>query len=511
MIIHGQEVTGPLRLSADVCIIGSGCGGGAAAKVLAEAGKRVVLVEEGGAYAPTDLQPSAEWAYPHLYQERGGLATEDLAVTVLAGRCLGGSSTINWTTSLRTPEFVLDHWARANGVVGFSAAELSPTFDHVERYINVHTEPDHRHNRQNSIILKGAAALGYKARATGRNVKECVELGVCGYGCTADAKMSVDVTYIADAVKAGATIHADCRADRIESAGAVRRVIGSVIDRDTRVPRHPFTIEAPLVIVAGSAVASPLILQRSGLGTSDHLGKHLTFHLTCAVAGVYDDVQDPWKGIPQSAMCDEFLNKNGDGSGFWVEAVPLDPVLAGMGLPESGPSHREWMEKMRHLAVSIVLVKESDSEGTVRGSDAGRPLMSYDRGPRDRASLRQALAEAARIHFAAGAREVITLHARRTVIPSVGEIDAVLDAASWDDNEISLYSAHPLGTCRMGEDPRAAVVNSRGKVHGAHGVFVIDGSTLPSSLGVNPQITILAVAERNAEWIAENWSAAVNA
>ncbi|MCU0453203.1 MAG: GMC family oxidoreductase [Bacteroidetes bacterium] len=509
MIVHGHEITSPLRISADVCIIGSGCGGGAAAKVLAEAGKRVVVLEEGGAYAPSEFPSSGEQAYTELYQERGGLATEDLAVTVLVGRTVGGSSTINWTTSLRTPEFVLDDWTRSKNVVGFSSAELEPYFARVERYLNIHPEPDHRHNRQNSIILKGAAALGYRAKSTGRNVRDCVELGVCGYGCTAGAKMSVDVTYIADAVKAGATVHADCRADHIESAGASRLVHGSVLDRASRAPRLPFTIEAPLVIVAGSAVASPLILRRSGLGNNDHLGRHLTFHLTCAVAGVYDEVQDPWKGIPQSAMCDEFLNKNGDGSGFWVEAVPLDPILAAMGLPGFGAPHRELMEKMRHLAVSIMLVKESDSEGAVRASDAGRPLLTYDRGPRDRATLRQALAEAARIHFAAGAREVLTLHTRRTLIPSVGEVERVLDNAAWDDNEISLYSAHPLGTCRMGEDPRASVVNSRGNVHGAPGVFVVDGSVLPTPLGVNPQVTILAVAEKNAQWIAENWSSAV--
>lgn len=510
MIVHGSEITAPLRIAADVCVIGSGCGGAAAAKILAQAGKRVIVLEEGGAYEPSEFQASGEWAYTNLYQHRGGLATEDLGVTVLAGRCLGGSSTVNWTTTLRTPEFVLDFWQKDRGVSGASMRELDPYFSRVERYLNVHEEPVGRHNRQNSIILDGARTLGYRASANGRNVRDCVELGVCGYGCPTGAKLSADVTYIADAVAAGATVHADCRADRIESAGNMKRVVGSVLDRATRSPRWPFTIEASLVVVAGSAISSPLLLERSGLGGgNDHRGRHLTFHLTCAVAGLYDTVQNAWKGIPQSAMCDEFLNKKGDGGGYWVEAVPLDSILIAMALPGFGQPHREMMSLLPNLAASIVLVKEIDSEGRVRMNDEGRPVLSYDRGPRDRQAMREAIATAARIHFAAGAREVHTLHARSTVLKPDDDIDRILAEASWETNDVSLYSAHPLGTCRMGDDPLAAVVDSRGKVHGASGVFVIDGSVLPSSLGVNPQLTILAVSEQHAEWIADNWKTVI--
>ena len=511
MIVHGSEITSPFRIAADVCVIGSGCGGGAAAKILAQSGKRVVVLEEGGAYTPSDYQPSGEWAYTNLYQNRGGLATEDLGVTVLAGRCLGGSSAVNWTTSLRTPDFVLEAWQKDRGVVGKSMHDLEPYYARVEQYLNIHTEPEGRHNRQNSLILTGARALGYRAEATGRNVRDCIELGVCGYGCPTGSKQSVDVTYIPDAVSAGATVHADCRADRIERAGGVNRVVGSVLDRESRSPRVPFTVEAPLVVVAGSAISSPLLLERSGLGVqNEHLGRHLTLHLTSAVAGVYDTVQEAWKGIPQSAICDEFLHKPEGGGGYWLEAVPFDTILMSMALPGFGIPHRETMALLPYLAATIVLVKDSDSEGRVRMNDEGRPLLSYDRGPRDRGAMRNAIATAARIQFAAGAREVYTLHARRTVLKPTDDIDKVLADASWDTNEIGLYSAHPLGTCRMGADPRASVVDCNGKVHGASGVFVIDGSVLPTSLGVNPQVTILAVSEHNSEWIADNWTTAIS-
>lgn len=511
MIIPGSDITTPFRASADVCIIGSGCGGGATAKVLAEAGKSVIVLEEGGYYAPSDLRPGEEWGFTNLYQQRGGLATEDLAVTVLSGRAVGGSSLINWTTSLRTPEFVLNFWAKHRRVSGHGMKDLEPYFERVERYLNVHAEPDERHNHQNRIILEGAQKLGYRSGANGRNVDNCAGLGLCGLGCPIGAKKSVDLTYLADAVKAGATIHADCRADRIIQANGKRTVVGSVLDRATRKPRTHFEIEASVVIVAGSSILSPLILQRSGIAVNNgHLGRHLTFHLTSAVVGEFEEPQYPWKGIPQSAFCNEFVNRNGDGGGFWMEAAPVGPALAASGFPGFGASHRSIVSSFAHFGVTIILVKEIDSEGAVHGSDLGRPVISYDRGPRDTAYLRQALAEAARIQFAAGAKVVRTLHARPVVMNNPGEIDAALARAGWGNNELSLYSAHPLGTVRMGDDPRGSVVNSHGKVHGADGVFVIDGSVLPSSLGVNPQITILSIATQNAEWLADHWASAAH-
>ena len=504
MIVQGKDISQSVRESADVCVIGSGCGGGATAKVLSAAGKKVIVVEEGGYFGPQDFQQSEEWAFTNLYQQRAGLATDDLGVTVLQGRCVGGSSTVNWTTSLRTPEFVLDFWKTERGLRDLSAKDLEPYFARVEGYLNIHQETNDRHNRQNRIILEGAGKLGYRSASNGRNVDGCLQLGVCGFGCPAGAKKSVDVTYIADAVAAGATVLSDARAERIEIDGGLKRVTGNILERSTRKPKTTFAIEAPTVVVAGSAVQSPVLLERSGLGgASGHLGKHLTFHLTSAVIGIYDSPQHSWKGIPQSAMCDEFLNANGDSGGFWIEAVPVGPVLAALAFPGFGREHRSIMQKLSYTAASIVLVKEIDSEGSVRSNDNGRPELTYERGPRDREYMKQGLAAAARIHFAAGARNVMTLHTRPTVFTSPDVIENDLGKAEWGTNDLSLYSAHPLGTCRMGEDARTSVVSSRGEVHGAPGIFVVDGSVMPSSLGVNPQVTILAISERNAERIAE--------
>ncbi len=506
MIIESKNITGPVRETADVCIIGSGCGGGASAKILAGAGKKVIVVEEGGYFRTADFQPTEEYAFSNLYRQRAGQATDNLAVTVLQGRCIGGSSTVNWTTSLRTPEFVLDHWARDFGVEGMSAVDLDPYFSRVERYLNVHVEPEENHNLQNRILLDGARKLGYRAKANGRNTKDCAKIGACGFGCPIGAKMSVDVTYIPDASRAGATIFSGLRADKIEVAGTLKRVRGSVLDPSSHAARFEFVIEAPVVIVSASAISSPVLLLKSELANSSgQVGRNLTFHLTSALLGIFDHPMGPSQGIPQSALCDEFLNKNGDAGGFWMEAVPATPALAALAIPGFGSDHRSLMRQYPSIGASIVLVKEIDSEGRVTVNDYGRPSISYDIGKRDLEYLKQGIRATAEVQFAAGAKEVLTLHAKKTSFRSVDAIDKTLARADWGSNEIALYSAHPLGTCRMGRDPRHSVVDSHCQTHDVKGLFVIDGSITPTSLGVNPQITILSVAEKNAEWIAENF------
>lgn len=507
MIVQSSEITKPVRESADVCIIGSGCGGGASAKILAQAGKKVIVVEEGGYYRTRDFQSTEEFAFTNLYRQRAGQATDNLAVTVLQGKCVGGSSTVNWTTSLRTPEFVLERWAKDFGVKGMGMEDLDPYFERIERYLNIHVEPDENHNLQNRIILDGAKKLGYRAKASGRNTRDCAKIGACGLGCPVGAKLSVDVTYIPDAVEAGATVFAGFRADTIEVNGPRKKVIGTIIDRATQKPKSDFVIEAPVVVVSASSIVSPLLLLKSKLANSSgHVGEHLTFHLTTALLGIFDHPMDPSSGIPQSALCDEFLNKNGDGGGFWMEAVPATPTLAALAIPGFGAKHRGLMDQYRNLGATILLVKEIDSEGRVTANDYGRPSITYDLGAKDLEYLKQGLKATAEIQFAAGAKEVITLHARKTSFKSVDEIDSRLSDAAWGTNEIALYSAHPLGTCRMGGNARNSVVDSHCQTHDVKGLFVIDGSVTPTSLGVNPQVTLLAIAEKSAEWIAENFS-----
>jgi choline dehydrogenase-like flavoprotein len=441
-----------------------------------------------------------------LYQQRAAQATDDLSVTVLQGRCVGGSSTVNWTTSLRTPDFVLEAWRRGHGVRGLSSKELEPYFEHVEGYLNIHEEPFGNHNPNNRLILDGAKQLGYRAQAVGRNTKDCQKAGACGLGCPFDAKKDVATTYVPDAVAAGATIFPNFRANRIEVRGRTKRVTGIVFDEQTQKVRTDFVVEAPVVIVSASAINSPVLLLKSDLANSSgELGKNLTFHLTSAVLGLFDKVMYGAGGIPQSAMCDEFLNKNGDGGGFWLEAVPIYPALAGLALPGFGSAHRDMMRAYPHIGATIVLVKEIESSGRVTVNDEGRAVISYSLRGKDLGYLKQGLEVAARVQFAAGAKKVMTLHARPTEFQSPADITGKLAAADWGKNELAMFSAHPLGTCRMGGDPKRSVVDSNCQAHDVKGLFVIDGSVLPTSLGVNPQVTILSVAEKSAVWLADHF------
>lgn len=491
------------KISADVCIIGSGCGGGVCAKVLAEAGMKVVLVEEGGYFKTEDFNQREDDVYRKMYRHRAGLATDDLSFTILMGKTVGGTTTINWTTSLRTPRFVLDHWANDLHLEQYSYKELLPYFEKVERYLNIHPEPDERHNENNRIVYDGARALGFHAESTGRNVDGCIQCGFCGLGCSYDVKLSVNLTYIPDAGKAGAQIIPRARAERVTVNGKSKTVEGLLLDKQSNAIAGSFSINAPIVIVAASAIHTPVLLLKSKLANANgKVGTTLTLHPTTAVLGLFDRIIDPGYGIPQSAVCDEFMNYRNDGGGYWIEAVPVHPALAAISLPEFGQKHRAIMEHYRNLGASIVLVKDTDSYGSVKVNEYGRPKIDYMLGDRDRKYVQEGLETAARIHFAAGAREVGTLHVRKTVFGSPDEISLKLSTARYGPNEIVMYSAHPLSSCRMGVDPRTSVVGPDGESHEVPGLYLCDGSIVPTSLGVNPQLTLFAIAEMIAEGIA---------
>lgn len=508
-LVEGARLGAETRVTADVCVIGTGAGGAVAAARLAAAGYDVVVLEEGGWWRGEDFTEDEAAMTARLYADGGARATEDLAVSLVQGRSVGGGTTINWMIMLRTPAWVLDEWAAEHGAVGMRADDLAPVFERVEDETHTRTVPDDAHSPANRALLDGARALGWSHAPARINAKGCVRSGFCGLGCRYDAKQGTAATYVPAALASGARLFTDVRAERVEIAerggrAPLKRVHAAVIDRTAGAPRGRLVVESPVVVVAAGAVGTPALLQRSGLGGGG-VGRYLRLHPTTVVSGIYDREMYAGAGIPLSSLCDEFIRTGPGGYGFWIESPPLYPSITAAAMPGFGRRHREAMEMLPRMAPFIVLARDGAekavSQGTVDLDRSGRVRIRYRQGRGEWDRMLRGIKAAARIHFAAGAAEVRTLHAHECRIGSPGQI-GIVDRLPYGPNLLGTLSAHVNGTCRIGTDPETGGCTPDGERHGVPGLYVADGSLLPTAPGVNPQETIMALAHVIAERIA---------
>lgn len=495
-----------VTLTPDFCVIGSGAGGSVAAAVLAQAGARVVILEEGGHHTKRDFEMQEAWAYPTLYQEHGNRATDDLSIIILQGRAVGGGTTINWTSSFRTPERTLRLWADRHAVSGVDAATLAPHFAAVEQRLNIREGNPDDVNRNNGKLLEGARALGWDAQLIRRSVKRCARLGYCGMGCPLDAKQSALVTFVPDALAAGAELHASCRVAGLETRGRrVEAVIAERLDEAADRPDGRALIVRPRrgVVLAGGAINSPALLLRSGLDAGGLVGRRTFLHPTVPIVALFREPIEAFYGPPQSVACHQFADR-GARVGYFLETAPVHPMLGAIAFPGFGAPHRRLAERLAHVQATIALLVDGhhdDEGGRVRVSPGGRVSLSYPLVPALREAAADALQNMARLLLAAGAEEVVSLHDEPVVVRRPSEVGA-LAAAPFGPNRHTLFSAHQMGGCAMGDDPRRAVVSSRGRHHGLDNLWIADGSVFPTALGVNPQLSIYGLARLFATEIA---------
>jgi choline dehydrogenase-like flavoprotein len=504
-------ITEDTVLEADAVVIGSGAGGGVVAGELARAGKSVVVLEKGGYYREETFPTQEGRGMVELYLQRGLLTSRDLGITVLAGSTLGGGTVVNWLTSFRTPPDVLDQWATLSGIKDLTGPGLQESFAAVEARLGVNSE-DSAHNRQNQLLADGCAALGYHAGTLRRNATGCAQrCGSCCFGCRYGRKQSTLRTYLQDAFEAGARIIVHCSADRvlIENGRAVG-VAASVRDPESGRVSH-LTVRARAVIVAAGSIHSPAVLLRSGLD-HPHIGRHLHLHPTAVVAGLYPEKVYPWKGVLQSAYSDQFGHLDGS-YGYKLEVAPVHPGMLGVALPWwSARAFREQLLEAPYVAAFIVLTRDR-GEGRVSLGRDREPAIEYVVSTYDRRHLLHGMAQAARVHFAAGARAVLSLHTKRTRVDRAADgalseralaaFERQLERLGMAPNRLMIFTAHQMGSCRMGSDPRASVVDEHQEVHGVRGLFVCDGSVFPAPSGVNPMLSIMALAHRAAQYIKE--------
>ncbi|MCE7733296.1 MAG: FAD-binding protein, partial [Candidatus Heimdallarchaeota archaeon] len=348
MIVQPFEYKGESSFDTDILIIGSGCGGAIAAAKFSAKGYRVTLVEEGPYVTQKDFNQNSRQLVPRMYRRGGGLATDDMSIRILQGSTFGGSSTINWMTCLRTPDFVLDQWADQFGLSDYSSSTLKPYFEEVEKRLSVHKIKETDHSRHNRIILDGTKKLGIHGEASSNNSIDCIGCGTCGLGCPYNAKQDMRITYLRDALKSGMTAYTSTKADKIKYFGKDKQVTTVTMKgNDWNIADQHISITSIRLIVAGSAINTPLLLQKSGLTKGKLVGKHLQLHPVTASFAQYDELIDSTYGIPQSTTSEEYHNLDGNGYGFWLEVPDLEPFLMAVNFPGIGKSRREEMKDMR--------------------------------------------------------------------------------------------------------------------------------------------------------------------
>jgi len=502
------DLTAPVERSCDVAIIGSGAGGAVLAAGLAEAGLSVIMLEEGSHLTRKDFTLQEADAYPALYQECTTRATSDQAITILQGRSVGGSTTVNWTTCFRTPARILDHWQRVHGIEGLDVDSLAPHFDAVEERLSIREWPGVAANANNAVLRDGCAALGWEAQPLKRNVKGCVNSGYCGLGCPVDGKQAMGITYVQDALDAGMVLFANVRADRLEvSEGRVVAVHGRAISPDVSRPDGVAVVIRPQVTVSSAgAINGPMLLLRSGLDSGGLVGRRTFLHPVIGMLGIFEQLINPFYGAPQSWGSHHLYDRGPDKIGMFFEAAPLQPALASTALNVFGDDLRTRMKALPHSNVLLSLAVDGlhpqDDGGVVSLRSDGRPLIDYPIRPELVEAMHTGHRALAEIQLAAGATVSRSMHNTPVVLSSTGDLD-LLDAAPYGAHEHPIFTAHQMGGCTMGPDPGTSVVDTEHRHHQLPNLFVVDGSVLPTALGVNPSETIYGLAHRARKFVGE--------
>jgi choline dehydrogenase-like flavoprotein len=491
------------ELEADVCVVGSGSGGAVIAGALAQRGLKVIVLEAAGYYNESDFGQLELKAYQEMYWRGGPTPTADGNITLQAGTALGGGTVINWTNCLRTRDWVREQWANEFGLEGVDGPDYDHHLDVVLERMGATDEASHMNGPQQRM-KEGCEALGWHFGTIVRNAdlsKYAPETaGYIGFGDQSGSKQSADKTWLRDAYENDADILVNTRAQRILVEGGRATGVEAVYAEDRTV-----TVRATHVVVACGALESPALLLRSGIG-GPAAGQYLRLHPANATIGIYADDQQAWWGAPQTGLSHEFENPDGSGYGFLIEAAQYAPAIGASATPwTGGEEHKERMGDFKYGATFISLLRDR-GHGRVEIDATGEavPWYSVDHPDDVRRSCHGIEAQA-RLHRAAGAKAIFSLAGGLPGWRYGDDFEAFVERC-WRVPQRAggqrLFSAHQMGSCRMGNDPGTSVANPWGELHDVHGVWIGDGSAFPTPSGTNPMVSIMALAHRTAEALA---------
>ncbi|MDP2313845.1 MAG: GMC family oxidoreductase N-terminal domain-containing protein [Pseudomonadota bacterium] len=485
-------------ISCDVLIVGSGAGGGVAAAVLAKAGYDVLVVEKGDRFTTHDFDGREFMAQQRLYEQQGALTSADGSILLLAGSTLGGGTAVSWAGGLRTPAEVLEEWERTYGFDGVCGPEYQRSLDAVSERLGLDPAREDAPSVNTQVFEAGLRTLEYGVTRIPRMAGHCAgDCGACHFGCPTGAKRTTARTFLQDAHDRGARVLVRAHVERInqragEACGALLRV-----DRgDGR--RRDIEVTCKAVVVAAGAVNTPALLLRSGL-SNPNIGRNLHLHPTVATAGVFPQPIRAWQGAPMTRLSSQFANLDGRGYGVRLMNAPAHPGMLSFATPwQSGRAHKRRMQRGEATANIIAITRDRDG-GRVTLDRSGRPRVGYTLSSHDAKHVMVGMQEAMRVHLAAGALEVrAPLANAPTYRPEQGgsfnEFLRGVEQAGLRPNGFPLFSAHQMSSSRIAGSPKLGAVNPHGESWELKHLFVLDGSALPTSSGVNPMLTILGVS-----------------
>lgn len=489
--IHRAQEWADEDIECEVVVVGTGAGGAVVGRELADRGLAVAFVEEGEHYRRDAFDGSSVRAHQRFY--RVAVSVGNAPIPVFMGRLVGGSTAINGGTTLRPPPWVLDRWCEEMSTSELSPDAMKPYFERVEGMLQVAPSERGIIGPIADVMARGCDAMGWSHFAIPRNAPGCDGGGFCDFGCRTDARRSTNVSYVPSALERGSLLLTGLRARRITLDGG--RATGiEAVTKEGRVMR----VRARVVVLAGGAIPSPLLLLDQGIcNSSGQVGRNLSTHPSTGFGAFFDEEIRGSAHVPQGYACDQFLRE-----GELITAAQPDLNVAATIMPLSGRRLMDALEHIETLGHFALLIRDSTRNGRVWRDVGGFPAVTYKVTAEDVARMHRAMVHTAEMCLAAGAKRLQPATLKMRIFEGARGLDE-FRKTTFAASDIAWTSYHPLGTCTMGNDPKTSVVDTNHETHDVRGLYIVDGSTVPGPLGVNPQLTIMAMATRAAEKIAE--------